>query len=300
MAQDAAFGKGEFIKIDSIDFKVPVRELLNRQLIVETLTLKGLRINLVKNQDGTTNWELASQQIKQRTKSDKTSDEKAMRLNTGSSSKQSNKKLSFALAHFDINDGNIIYTDKSQAEVTTVKDLKLKGDQNPSGAYPIQGQFDIQQYDNKHKQAGSGHIDFNGQAIVGETITALFDIALKFEFPQNPVAFRKANGSLKLNFKANKSIVLDDIRLNVGEQEVKGNATIPHEEASPNYLLIKMNTLDLDKLNTPSAQNNAVTPAGIIKTQAVTPPPAKSNNTNTGRALSGEILMRSLTLKIVS
>ncbi len=295
MAQPANFGTGDFIKIDSLDFKLPVRELLEKQFIVETLTLKGLKANLVQNKDGSSNWEAASEQVKQKNKPVNQVQTKESKSSLTDDNKPK-KKLTFALKQFDITDGAITFTDKAQGETYSIDDLQLKGKQgDKTDNYPLEGKLNLKQIDNAHKQTlMEGKVKIDGHVTLAENISALFDTDIALTLPQGKAGIKNIDATLQVNFKPNKTILLDKMHVKAGDHQVEGKVTIPGDKLSPITFILKMNTLNLDKLkekSTTTAQGESTKVAA--KPQQSAPPP-KASSKNSSRALNGEIAIDKL------
>ncbi len=57
LANASGFGEEPFAQVASAGVKVKVLPLLSREVVVDTIHLDGLRLNLVKNRAGKTNWD---------------------------------------------------------------------------------------------------------------------------------------------------------------------------------------------------------------------------------------------------
>ncbi|MBS0286581.1 MAG: AsmA family protein [Proteobacteria bacterium] len=282
--------KGNFVSIEKLDLKIPVKELFHHQLIVETLHLEGLNLNLVKNEDGTTNWENAGKQIKQKANDKNSSaNDNTRDVKTSSNSK---KKLSFALAHFDISEGSVTYQDKTQGDVLSITHLQLKGKQGKEKSeFPVEGKFEVSQ--NGSSLALRGAIDFKGSVTFAEKISAIATTKLKLDLPQNPEAFRKVDAELQISLTPNNVINLKDIRLKVGEQLITGKATVPQDSNAPITFALKTNELDLNKLTKQSSSTEAPTKDKSTSKQTAKVP-AKTTKSTTSRAITGEVVIDKL------
>ncbi len=303
LSQAPGFGDGEFIKIEHMTFKLPVRELLDRQLIIETLTLKGLQINLVKNSDGSTNWDYFTNQVKKTTSKKSVSTEDKPASSTDSKQK---KKLTFSLVHFDVQDANFSFEDKAQQEIIQLRSLQIKGERgDKENDYPISGQFDVTQQLSKSKATSlSGHTDFKGTMTFAKKITATLDTTMTLAFPNNPSNFQKANLAMNINVDADKAISLKDIRLQVGEQTITGTSMIPADGNAPITFKLKMNRLDLDKLapapsapeSAPQSSSNA-TPLQTTTAQSTTVSKNSVSNNKSSRSINGDIQIQQVLVK---
>ncbi len=295
MPQASSFGAGNFIKVETLDFKMPLRELLQKQFIVETLTLKGLEINLQKNTDGKSNWEVAQNQVKQKRINKDVSQEKtALPEDKASKPSKSKQKLNFKMAHFEITDSAISYDDKSQGQTIQLSALELKGEQGEQLVFLLKGQFDVQQNSSKNKAPDvKGHIAFDGQATLADTISAQFDIRSNAELNQNQIPWKNLNATMRLDLKANKTLNINDIHLNLDSQVIDGKASIPADESAPITFTLSTKMLDLNKLNSKTSAPQA-TKAAVVKTSMSSSSSASAKSSASGRALSGEVTIDKL------
>ncbi|MGD9591423.1 MAG: AsmA family protein [Candidatus Berkiella sp.] len=298
MAQPQKFGSGDFVSIASLDFKLPVRELLERQFIIETLTLKGLSINLIQNKDGTSNWETASEQFKQ--KSNAKPQEKVADNTIDNSPKENpKKKLTFAIKQFDITDGTLSYLDKAQSETFTVNNLQLKGKQGEKeNDFPLQGKLNLRQVDNKLKQTLlEGSVNVDGQIHIGENLSALFDTKLAITMPQNKAGFNNIDASLQFDLKPNKTILIDKMHAKIGDNDINGKITIPADKHSPINFHVNIKDLNLDKISAspaPKAENKAK-PSASNTQPSMNAAAQPSSKNSSSRALLGDISIDKLT-----
>ncbi len=296
LPQAPGFGDGEFIKIEQMSFKLPVRELLDRQLIIETLTLKGLQIQLVKNSDGSTNWDYFNQQVKKSTNKKSPSAEDKPDNSTDSKQK---KKLTFSLVHFEVKDANFSFDDKEQQEIIQFSSLQIKGERgDEENDFPISGQFDVTQQVGKNKVTSlNGHTDFKGRVNFAKKMKASVDTTMTLALPNNPGPFQKANVAMSILVDADKTISLKDIRLQLGEQNITGTSMIPADPNTPITFKLKMNRLDLDKLITKQSAPENATPSPSEKpVQRTTQTPSASKN-KSSRSVNGDIQIQQVLVK---
>src|SRR5918996_3838472 len=52
----AGFGKGPFAELQSVAVRVKMTPLLSGQVVIERISLDGLRLHLIKDKNGKTNW----------------------------------------------------------------------------------------------------------------------------------------------------------------------------------------------------------------------------------------------------
>ncbi|MBI2790663.1 MAG: AsmA family protein [Gammaproteobacteria bacterium] len=303
LQQAQEFGKGDFISIETLEFKIPVSELFNRQLIVETLSIKGLNIQLIKTKTGASNWDYFSKQMKQKpSSSTHVATDRPNKTNSVEKPTKNEKKLSFALNHFEVLDAHLTLDDQEKQETISLSKLEFIGDAKLPKVIPVQGKFDLEQISSKTKSTHlAGHSDFKGTITVDKNLLANLDSTISLTFPENPSSWKKANVDLNINIDSTNNITLNNIRLHIGDLEVQGASTIPLNN-NPITFNLKMNKLNVDQLmqqNTSEKKEVAQTaPAPATSSQI---PVSTSNTTsasvNKSRAIHGEILIDKMIAK---
>ncbi len=294
MTQPATFGEGNFIEIKSLDFKMPLREIFDKQFIVETLTLKGVQIHLIQKKDGATNWDSASSQVKQKSSSSTQSDKKET-LDATHTPSSPRKKLTLALKQFDISDGVITFENREKGEVYTLSELTLKGKESDAAkTYPLHGKFKLKQYNALlKKEFMNGQINIDGKFGLSGNLNAAFNVSADLTLPQNEPGLKDITAKSMVTLKPNKTLLLEDIQVKVGENDIKGNVTIPAGTAPINFTL-NLKELNLDKFSGKIPKQSKVSgEAKLVKTQYIQPAP--TNKKSNGRVLSGDITIDKLT-----
>ncbi|MBN9286475.1 MAG: hypothetical protein BGO43_06670 [Gammaproteobacteria bacterium 39-13] len=291
LAQAPSFGDGQFINVEAIDFKMPVRELLRRHLIIESLNVKGLEVHLVKQANGSTNWDYFSKQIKEK----KATADKPKTQATDDN-KPKKKKLTFALNNVDATDAAIFLEDKQQQETIALKNLQLKGHagQQPN-VFPISGQFNLSQQNNKTKQILSGHNEFKGQLSFAKGFSANLDTSMSLTLPQS-LPWQEADVNMHIDIDPTKAITLSDIRFHAGDTNATGSCTIAMNKNVPISFKLAIDQLNLDKLQKKANNNTANAASGNAKTTQ-TNVSSQVSKPITMPALNGEITIKQLIAK---
>ena len=305
LPQAPEFGSGDFINIEALEFKIPITGLFKHQLIVETLSIKGLNLQLVKAKDGSTNWDYFSKQLKNKSADSKPTQESDNNKKPATTSGKKSKKISFALNNFDAQNATITLNDQAQQETLSISNLQLSGDASQIHSIPLKGKFDIEQKNAKtNSTLISGHSDYQGTITFNKKLTANIDTTLVLTFPQNPTSWQKVNADLNIKLDPANAIFLKDIRLQVGDLNLQGSSMIPMSDA-PITFSLKMNQLNVDQImNKNATVTNTVnaSPSRVENprknSQSATPSNSASGNKT--RAIMGEVLIDKVIVKNLS
>ncbi|MBS0288913.1 MAG: AsmA family protein [Proteobacteria bacterium] len=242
LPQAPAFGEGQFIHIEALSFKMPVRELFRRQWVIDTMTINGLNINLVKNTNGETNWDYFTNTFKQKPMKS-THQENKQPTATAAPKKQ--KKLSFQLNALKINQANLIFENKSQFETLEVSDINITSQGTSTlGVFPIKGQFKLAQQNSQLQQITlSGQAEFSARLNLTDK-TASIDTTASLSLPHNLVPSITLNTHADID--SNKNVSLNNIQLQIQDQLITGNALIPSAANQPITLKLNAKQLNLD------------------------------------------------------
>jgi AsmA protein len=129
LANASGFGKQPFAQIASAGVKVKVLPLLSRELVVDTIHMDGLRLNLVRNRTGKTNWD------------------DLMASDTSASQAESSGAgiAALTVGGINIRDGEISWRDDKEGSRYALHKLTLKsGKIVPGKPVDLRGSFDLE------------------------------------------------------------------------------------------------------------------------------------------------------------
>ncbi|MCP3870860.1 MAG: AsmA family protein [Gammaproteobacteria bacterium] len=112
----------EFASVEHAAVRVKLMPLLSRQLEVDTIGLKGLKLNLAKAKDGTTNWDDMAGGGSAQDAQPKASDP----ATTGTESESKMPLEAFTIRGVDISDARISWQDQSAGQTYIVDKFNLK------------------------------------------------------------------------------------------------------------------------------------------------------------------------------
>ncbi len=295
LAQPSSFGQGKMIEIQEMGLKMPLNELLQKHLQIESLDVKGLTIHAIKNKEGSTNWEYYSKQVK-----NKQNDNSSTSVQKNDKSTQVSKKLRFDLLQFSLNDAKATFEDRQSGEKIEIEKLQLVGRQGTAaGSYPIEGEISVKTNDLSSQGKFEGIFKE-----VNDKWLADLQTDFTFEMPKNPAAFRKGSVSTQINANFAESIAFNKLVVKSGQLELKGHCKVPFDEKQAITFHADMNKLDLDALSDSSkvATKQAATSdvAKIVPVKQVATKPKASQQLITGSVTIGKVLAHDLVLENVS
>jgi len=284
LAQPLPESSGFFIRVDKIHFHIPLKDLLQRHLKIESLIVKEGEIHLIKYANGRTNWDHYTKQLQPAQKSTPTQ-------TTTATPTQSRKKLTFALDQFELHNIKLTWDDKQEKQQIVVDHLFLKGQQPQilAKSYPIKGEFDflIQKNAANFMQ---GHSQIEGNVVALKTFSGKTTLDLQLP-PSLP--WPKAHITMQLQVDPNKEIALDNVVFTVPTMNIQGKCKIPLAKLKPIQFSAVIDSLNLDTLTLNKPAAIAKPSTGNTKPTAVT----TGNSTGPERALIGDVHIKQLVAK---
>ncbi len=120
MANPDSFGDAEFVRIGGADVKIKLLPLLTKSVEVRTITLSGLRVDLQRAADGSTNWQdLLAASEGSEPASDDTANESADASDSGA------VLTSLAVSGIEVSDASIRWTDAQSGTDVTLENFNL-------------------------------------------------------------------------------------------------------------------------------------------------------------------------------
>ncbi|MGE3318410.1 MAG: AsmA family protein [Candidatus Berkiella sp.] len=260
LAQPSAFGHGKMIEVSEMSLKMPLNDLLQKHLNIESLAINGLTVNAIKNKDGSSNWEYYSQQVNNK-KNHESSPKEPQR---SADKPQEANKLRFDLLKFTIKDVNLTLEDRATSQTIKINKLNVNGERgNRPSAYPLEGEIAVSVTD----KDPALNLKMNGhfKGVVEEAKEGLlthFKTDFSVDMPNNPANFRELKVTSVVDTNS-KAITLSELELKTGEIKAKGNSKLPLDKNQPITFNLDINQVDLDAL------------------KGFAPPPAKGNAANT-------------------
>lgn len=295
LPQPAGFGSGEFITIKELNFKIPLKELLQRQLRVETLHLDGLNIVLKRNNQASTNWQYYLTHLNGVQSTAK--DSKETKIAPPNRPKQA-KKLEFAINEFNIENAQFQYQDVLNQQNWQVNDLNLTG-QSLTNIYPIKADFVLQQNGSTPLQ---GPVQFVGTVTLQEGLPLIRGETNAAISMPNAV-WQKINLTSNIAVDFNKAISFTKLQLHALSSKAQGNCIIPLNNQVPitfKLIVDKLNTAEwLASPSKPSSPQSAPAASKVSTRASVNPGPQTTSRTLMGEVMVHELLAEGLHLNEV-
>lgn len=295
LAQPSAFGQGKMIEIDELGLKMPLNDLLQKKLNIESLTINGLTIHAIKNKDGSTNWDYYSKQVK-----NKQTDAAPAKPIKDEKPQANETKLSFALQKFSLKNAVLSFEDRQAGKTVSVEKLNFEAAQNHSPAsYNLEGSLIAQAADIKTQGKFSGIVQEANPHWVADIKT---DFSL--DMPKNPANFRQGNISTHVKANTAKAISFNDLMIKFGAMHANGSCNVPVDKQQPITFDLNVNQVDVDALQ--GFSEPAANPKANVAAPASAPSakPKASSKSNASQSLVGDIkiqkvLAHNLTLQNV-
>ena len=142
------FGPEPFARIEEADVRVKLLPLLRREVEMDTVTLHGLRLNLARQADGTTNW------------ADLAEGKPAEAAPEEEPAADGRAAAALALGGLRVRDARLVWDDRMLEKRYVVENLTLtSGAIQLAEPFPVDLAFDFQ----SDAPKASGHIEFGGE-----------------------------------------------------------------------------------------------------------------------------------------
>lgn len=295
LAQPSSFGQGKMIEIQEMGLKMPLNELLQKHLQIESLVVKGLTIHAIKNKDGSTNWEYYSNQVK-----NKQNDKPVPAASNTDKPISDPKKLRFDLLQFSLNDAKAIFEDKQAGEKFEIEKLTLDGRQGQAaGSYPIKGQISVKTKD----LTSEGKFEGTLKEVNNKWLADL-QTDFTFDMPSIPAPLRKGSISTQINANFAESIAFNKLLVKAGQLELKGHCKVPFDDKKAITFHADINKLDLDALKdspAPATTKPAASKAAhVVPVKNAVSKPKASQQLMTGSVTIQKVVANNLVLENVS
>jgi len=261
LSNAVGFKTEPFAKIQEANVKVKLLPLLSQHVEVSTVVLKGMSLNLAKNQAGKTNWD---DLVQPSTKPDATKDTPTEQSSTLAMS-------AMAIGGLQIVDANIAWDDASQGERYSLAGLDLTTDAlslgNPMGV-------ELTLTVNSRKPKATVGLKLNGDLVINST----FD---KFDFQSMTLVINAAGdavpgGEMKIDFgshliadlAAGGSLTLNPLTIKFDDSTLSGNAAVNHFSKPSIQFDLAVDAINLDRYRPKPADTE-----GGGQTTSVAPPP---------------------------
>ena len=242
LSNAAGFGDQPFAQIEHVGVSVDLLSLLRAKIQADTIDLKGLRVNLQKNKNGTTNWEdLSGQSSSSQPAADK-----------GGSS------LGLEVAGVRITDSQIVYDDRQAGNKITLNPIELRtgsiGSGKPSS---ISAELGMQQ--TNPKMTAKIQLDSEAKLNLSTEVYQLSDLVLTVlakgdDLPNGQIELN-VNTNVDANLKA-ESLKLTPVSIALADLKLEGDMSVVSFSKPKISFSLHSDEIDLDKI-LPASESSA-------------------------------------------
>jgi AsmA protein len=223
LANAAGFGQQPFAQMGKLDIKVQILPLLSGHLNFNKIVLQDVTLNLIRNQQGKTNWE------------DLLANHAANPNSSPSSSASTPKKLAFTISSIVINNATITWQDQQTGQSIILKQLQLNSTGiglNRSFPIYIQFNFNSNRPALQFQLAANSHIQLMPQTNY-YTFKNLNIQGLWFgpNYPDGKLPFN-LNADLVLNGQQ-QTLQLNNLSAQIANLPLKGEFTVQKYSQNP-------------------------------------------------------------------
>nr|WP_299243715.1 AsmA family protein [uncultured Halomonas sp.] len=126
-----------FAAIDSAEVSLAFAPLLTGDIAIDGLTLDGMRLELVRDEQGRGNWEMLLQRLQ-----DEETEQALAPASAGPAMKQDEPDVALDIANVEVSNSQVSYADRRSDLDVTVRDLMISSSNvNPENAFPVKSSF---------------------------------------------------------------------------------------------------------------------------------------------------------------
>nr|WP_299380547.1 AsmA family protein [uncultured Halomonas sp.] len=126
-----------FAAIDSAEVSLAFTPLLTGDIAIDGLTLDGMRLELVRDEQGRGNWEMLLQRLQ-----DEETEQALAPASAGPAMKQDEPDVALDIANVEVSNSQVSYADRRSDLDVTVRDLMISSSNvNPENAFPVKSSF---------------------------------------------------------------------------------------------------------------------------------------------------------------
>ena len=261
LSNAVGFKAAPFAKIQEANVKVKLLPLLSQHVEVSTVVLKGMSLNLEKNQAGKTNWD---DMVHPSTEPDATQDKPTEQSSTLAMG-------AIAIEGLQIVDANITWDDASQGKHYALAGLDLTTDALSLGS-PMG--IELALTVNSRKPKATVGLKLNGDLVINSTfdqfdfqgMTLVLDAAGN-AVPEGAMTIEMAS-HLIADLSDGGSLTLDPLTIKFDDSTLSGNAAINHFAKPSIQFDLAVDAINLDRYRPKPTDTES-----SAQTTSVAPPP---------------------------
>ena len=238
------FGDEPFASVDNVQVSVDLLSLLKMKVQADTIELKGLRVNLEKNKNGTSNWDDLSQS--------------SSAAPSEASSSQGGADIGLEVAGIHISDSQVVYDDRQAGNKITLNPIELKTGSIGSGK-PSNISLELGLVQTNPAIQADINLDTSARLNISTAIYELTDLVLSVQAKGDTLP----NGELGLDIKSNiaadlnkQVLSLDPVAIDLADVALDGKLKI-QSFSQPNISFsLNSDVIDLAKL-IPASEGSA-------------------------------------------
>lgn len=233
----------ELVKIQQLNFKIPIKRLLNKELTLDAISIDGLSLHLETDNNGQLAWQAPKTSPQEAIKNLPSEKPKAEELKQA---KEQTKVVALPIKTAKLTNSTITYQDNKSKTLTTFSNVDLTlTNLLPDTDTPLRMTFDF-----KHQALNGKTPSHNGQSEIATTLknklaNPLFDrlnLSVKWEDVQNKQSHEFTAVS-DVILVPNQKVTIEKMNAKLNESPIKGSMTLPLTQAPISF------ELDIDHLD---------------------------------------------------
>ncbi len=246
LSNDPDFAAPYFAKFDTAEISIAVGPLLQKNIVIDRLGLKGLSVNLETNAAGNTNWETLTAKEK------KTAEEETAKAENGQAKeKKESGDLNLNIHTVDIQNAEIVWKNAQANQHYELDNFNLQSrDLQFEKPFPIQVDFDLTDL-NTQTQV-SMDIDTQVSVLMDEEHYVLDGLKLDTVITGPDIPNGKVTSSIRGDVDANlgitpQQVLADNLTLTLDDATMTGFVHITDLENKGIHFDLAVDSLNLDR-----------------------------------------------------
>ena len=248
LSNAAGFGKEPFASVEKVGVSVDLLSLLKMKVQADTIELKGLRVNLQKNKNGTTNWDDLSQSSSK---------------SSSTSSSGDSTSIGLEVAGIRVSDSQVVYDDQQAGNKITLNPIELRTGSIGSGK-PSNISAELGLVQTNPKMSADIKLDSKAKLNLSTNVYQLSDLVLSVEASGDDLPNGQVDLSVKTNVDAHlgkESLKMTPINIEVAGLKLDGDLNVQSFSKPKISFSLHSDEIDVDKLlpasQTPTEETQA-------------------------------------------
>lgn len=298
LSSGKTFQDSKFFSSELVDIKLSLWPLISsKKIMVNSIVLKGVNINLVRNNSGGTNWSDLAGGSKETQKNKET----PLAASSPPLAKPAQALPKIDIGGIKITDSNVTFIDQQAGRTIKLTNFNLNaGHIEENNPFPFDANFTISLKDGKNPLNATTGLNGKLTFDLARWLFTIDQLKLKTDITQAPIPVKLIGLEISAKADLDKSMVtVSNLLLTVDDTTIEGTAAITDLKKPSYKTVLHIDQLNLDRYKTDRKETTAeAAPPGEsapAATAVATPPQLKPQNRKADSQIIPADLLRGLT-----